>query len=103
MNTMRYSFGLVVTAALVATGHWFPWPRRLRPAENTLLTISSILIGLLIWLGPNSGWCAVAGIALIGAIASASARLYDRLMNWRQQAALFQSDGPLAAGRTTDS
>jgi len=103
VHLTRYTFGLVATAALIALGHWFPWPRRLRPPETTLLSIASILIGLLIWLGPSSAWNAIALFALVGALASTAARLYDRLMNWRQQAALFQSDGPLAAGRTSDS
>ena len=103
MTTMRYAFGLVVTAALLAIGHWLPWPRRLRSRETYTYGVGSILIGLLIWLGFTDAWLAISVFAVVGGLVTGATYLYDRVMNWRQRAALFEPEGSLAAGRTEDS
>jgi len=89
LHTLRYTFGLVVTGALLAIGHWFPYPRRLRSLETYVYGTGSILIGLLVWLGFTDAWVAIAVFAVVGGLATGATHLYDQVMNWRQRAVEF--------------
>ena len=102
MQTLRYTFGLVVAGGLIVLAHWLPWPRQPRGLGLYGVTVGSILLGLMVWVGPTSAWVAVAGFALAGAVGMAVPTCYDRIMNWRVRAGLYRPEAPLDARRTKD-
>jgi len=72
-----YIFAVVCTALIILVLHWFRWPRILDRLIAYAIGVTSILVGLAIWLGSYGQWTTwfqIAGtaIATAGAIGLAS-------------------------------
>ena len=57
--------GIGTTAALLAVGHWFPWPQGLRRIQSYIYGVTAILIGCTVWLGMEGQWLTLAGLVAI--------------------------------------
>ena len=73
--------GMVVTALLLAVGHWFPWPRRLRRIEAYMYGGSALWVGLAAWRLLNGDWQTAVGVLAID------------LVGWGTVAGAYQVDG----------
>lgn len=61
--------GGLLTALVLALGHWFPWTRNLNRIEAYIYGVASIIAGYATWRFLNHDWRTVLGLATIAIIA----------------------------------
>ena len=81
VETWRFITGLVATASLLAIGHLFPWPRRLRQIESYTYGVASILIGYAIWLGLGGTFWRLCAFAVAGGVVVGLLYWYEATRN----------------------
>jgi len=90
MTQLRY--GLTTTALLLLVGHWLPWPKQLHRLWAYVYGVTSIYLGIYIWLG----WCYTFRVLCLfpiaGGLATGLAYLYDFLRNKCVKAGLYDGD-----------
>lgn len=81
--------GAILTALVLAVGHWFEWPRKLTRIEAYIYGVLSLLAGFALWRGLNRDWCSPLGLLLIcgvGGLTVVAAYGWDSLMARSRQA-----------------
>jgi MFS family permease len=81
--------GVVLTALLLAIGHWFPWLDRNRRIRNYSYGTASIIAGFAVWRLPAGDWVSVVGlllIAIVGGLVVIGAHEADRTQQQIRQA-----------------
>lgn len=70
-----FCMGALLTALLLALGHWFPWPGfKLSRLQAYLYGVASLWVGFALWRGLNGDWLTPAGLAVLAAIGGAVTR-----------------------------
>lgn len=57
--------GMLLTALVLAVGHWFEWPRRLTRVEAYIYGVASLFAGFALWRGLNGDWLGPVGLLVI--------------------------------------
>jgi hypothetical protein len=57
--------GALLTALVLAVGHWFPWPQMLDRISAYVYGVLSILAGFTLWRLLNLDWETVVGLVII--------------------------------------
>ena len=82
---VSFALGIVVTIAALSTGHWFPWPRKLRRLEAYAYGTISIFAGIWTWLLLSDQWqlaLALAAFPAAGGAVVILAYAIDHALNW---------------------
>lgn len=86
MFDISFWCGLVISALLLAVGHWAPWPRRLHRLAAYVYGVASILAGQAIWLishGRLDIWLGLVAFSVAGGFATGLAWFIDWALNAR--------------------
>jgi hypothetical protein len=78
--------GLIITALLLAVGHWFPWPQKLHRVAAYTYGLLSILAGMAFWLGTQHLWplwWGLCGFAVVAGLTVCGAYALDWTLNAR--------------------
>ena len=93
--------GAVLSGLLLAVGHWFPWPRRLRRMEAYTYGVGSIWVGFSLWRVLVGDWVVPLGLGLIcvaSGFATWSAYGVDTMTRAIRQARMAEEmDGELSS------
>jgi hypothetical protein len=57
--------GAVLTALLLAVGHWFPWVHKLTRIQAYVYGVVAIFLGFALWRLLNGDWVTPVGLAYI--------------------------------------
>ena len=90
MTQLRY--GLTTTALLLLVGHWLPWPKQLHRLWAYVYGVTSIYLGIYIWLGWGVTFWTLCLFPIAGGLATGLAYLYDFLRNKCVRAGLYDGD-----------
>ncbi len=74
--------GALLTALVLAVGHWFPWPRKLDPVPAYIYGVASILVGFTLWRLLNLDWETVVGLMIICCTGGLTVILAYRIDGW---------------------
>jgi hypothetical protein len=98
--------GAVLTALLLAVGHWFPWPRRLSRLDAYGYGTIAIFIGFALWRLLNRDSFTAAGFAFIATIGGITVilayKIDDVVLAIRKVIKAQSSDPELAADEELD-
>lgn len=74
--------GALLTALVLAVGHWFPWPRTLDRISAYVYGVLSILAGFALWRLLHADWQTVVGLMVICCSGGAMVILAYRIDGW---------------------
>ena len=78
---MNLTYGLTTTALLLLVGHWLPWPHKLHRLWAYVYGVTSIYLGIYIWLGWGLTFWTLCAFPVVGGMATGLAYGYDWLRN----------------------
>lgn len=81
-NGVTLIAGALLTALVLAVGHWFPWPRTLDRISAYVYGVLSILAGFALWRLLNADWVTVAGLVVICCSGGGMVVLAYRIDGW---------------------
>ena len=87
----QHCYGLTTTALLLWVGHWFPWPHKLHRLWAYVYGVTSIYLGIYIWLGWGLTFWMLCLFPLVGGLATGLAYLYDFIRNKCIKAGLYDA------------
>lgn len=92
--------GVVLTALLLAVGHWFPWLHRERKLRNYAYGTASIIAGFALWRLLAGDVVSVAGLLIIagagGLVVIVAYWIDDRARELRQAQMAARADDELS-------
>jgi hypothetical protein len=74
--------GALLTALVLAVGHWFPWPRTLDRIPAYIYGVVSILAGFALWRLLNADWQTVVGLVIICCAGGTTVVLAYQIDGW---------------------
>jgi len=74
--------GAMLTALVLAVGHWFPWPQTLDRVSAYVYGVLSILAGFALWRFLNADWRTIIGLVIICCAGGATVVLAYRIDGW---------------------
>jgi Tfp pilus assembly protein PilO len=74
--------GALLTALVLAVGHWFPWPQKLDRISAYVYGVLSILAGFALWRLLNADWQVVVGLVIICCAGGLTVILAYRIDGW---------------------
>ena len=74
--------GAMLTALVLAVGHWFNWPQPLSRISAYIYGVLSILAGFTLWRLLNLDWETVVGLMIICCTGGATVVLAYRIDGW---------------------
>lgn len=74
--------GAILTALVLAVGHWFPWPRTLDRISAYVYGVLSILAGFALWRLLNTDWQTVAGLVAICCAGGGTVKMAYKIDGW---------------------
>lgn len=64
--------GALLTALVLAVGHWFPWVRKLPRVRAYVYGVVSIWLGFAVWRFLNGDWRSPVGLVIIASAGGAT-------------------------------
>lgn len=80
-----FAAGAVLTALLLAIGHWFPWPHPLSRIRCYVYGTASIWAGFALWRALNGDWITFTGLLVIAGVGGATVKGAYKLDEWVRQ------------------
>jgi len=74
--------GALLTALVLAVGHWFPWPHTLDRIPAYIYGVISIILGFATWRLLNGDWQTPIGLFLISCAGCSVVWLAYRIDGW---------------------
>ena len=85
--------GAVLTALLLALGHWFPWINGLSRMRSYVYGTASLWCGFALWRFLHGDWVTPVGYLVLAAVAGAVVKAaygWDDITLWRQRAQMAE-------------
>jgi hypothetical protein len=76
------AIGVLITVALLAIGHWFPWLQRLTRLWAYAYGVGAIWIGFIYWQLMAGDWQAVLGLTIIITVGGLTVVLCYQIDHW---------------------
>lgn len=81
-NWATLAAGALLTALILAVGHWFPWPRPLEQIHCYVYGVLSILAGFTLWRGLNADWVTPVGLFIVSGTGGLTVILAYKIDGW---------------------